>query len=369
MRFNKIDNISSLNIIRAITALIVVIYHAKFILWCGGNAYLEQIGFQNWIDYPLFAFDMLSSNGEPIVICFFILSGFVITHSFRKSSYSSIQFYIIRIVRIYIPFLNSIILAVIILFFTHYINPEIFEGQIREYNDRLVTAWNELHFFSLIKSLILIKEKEYIGLNFVYWSLVHEIIFYLVYPIYNMIKLRGRIALFIGLILIFIITKNHLIYNQLYFLIGIFIYDYLSIKNTSLPIFKSKKINLLVISFFYILMTVAFIKGWKITADFFSAIMSLVAFAFDFVLTFISKPNNLIIKLSEYSYTLYLNHLPVLLLTYALISTFVNQAIFYERYYYYIGVLIAVIVCKYLFYAEHFSLYLIKKLKLKFSKN
>lgn len=367
MRFNKIDNISSLNIIRAITALIVVIYHAKFILWCGGNAYIEQIGFQNWIDYPLFALDMLSSNGEPIVICFFILSGFVITHSFRKSSYSSIQFYIIRIVRIYIPFLNSIILAVIILFFTHYINPEIFEGQIREYNERLGTAWNELHFFSLIKSLILIKEKEYIGLNFVYWSLVHEIIFYLVYPIYNMIKLKGRTALFIALILFFIITKNHLIYNQLYFLIGIFIYDYFAIKKTSSALFKSKKINLLVICFLYILMTVSFIKGWKITADFFSAIMSLVAF--DFVLTFISKPNNLIIKLSEYSYTLYLNHLPVLLLTYALISTFVNQAIFYERYYYYIGVLIAVIVCKYLFYAEHFSLYLIKKLKLKFSKN
>lgn len=349
-----------MNIIRAITALIIVIYHSKFILWCGGQEFIKKIGFTHWYDYPLFALDMLSSNGEPIVVCFFILSGFVITHSYRKSSYSIFHFYLIRLTRIYIPFLSSILLAIGILFLVNYINPSIFKDNIREYNSRLVLAWNNLNFKNFCNTIIFIKEKEYMGLNFVYWSLLHEVLFYLIYPMYHLIKIKGRVILISILILLFLLSNNHIIYYQIYFLAGIFIYDY-SIAYPLKAFIKSKYLAIFIIVTLYLLMTIAFIKNWKISADIISAVMSF--FAFDFVLSHISKPNKIILKLAEFSYTLYLNHLPFLLLIYTIFTVIFEKLIFYERYFYYLGVIFAVLLCKNLFFIERFSLYLIKKIK------
>ena len=363
---NKIENIASLNIIRAITALIIVVYHAKFILWCGGSAFLNNIGLKSWLDYPLFALDMLSSNGEPIVVCFFILSGFVITHSFRKSNYSNFKFYLIRLTRIYIPFLNSILISILAIVLAYYVNPKIFNLNIREYNTRLVYALNNLNVTSFFQSFFLTKEKEYIGLNFVYWSLLHEVVFYFIYPLYNVIKSKGRILLFLLMTIFFLMTKNSVIYYQLYFLIGIFIYDFFTVQKENKTIVNSKLLNLLLIAVFYLLMTISFIKEWKITADIFSTLMSF--FAFDYLLTHIQKPNKVFSKLSDFSYTLYLNHLAVLLVLYAVFSKIINKEIIFERYYYYIGVILAVFACKYLFYAEKLSLTIIQRLKIIFSK-
>ncbi len=362
---NKIENIASLNIIRAITSLIIVVYHAKFILWCGGSAFLNNIGLKSWLDYPLFALDMLSSNGEPIVVCFFILSGFVITHSYRKTNYSNFKFYLIRFSRIYIPFLNSILISILAIVFAFYVNPKLFNLNIREYNTRLVYAWNNLNMNSFFQSFFLTKDKEYIGLNFVYWSLLHEVVFYFIYPIYNVIKSKGRILLFMLMTILFLITKNSLIYYQIYFLIGIFIYDFFTLQKQNKTIVNSKFLNLLLIGIFYLLMTISFIKEWKITADIFSTLMSL--FAFDYLLTHIKKPNKYLSQLSDFSYTLYLNHLAVLLILYAVFSKLLNKEIFFERQYYYLGVILSVYICKHLFYAEKLSLILIQKLKNTFS--
>lgn len=366
MLTNRLQNISSLNIIRALTALIVVVYHSKFILWCGGSVYLEKIGLNHWYDYPLFLMDLLSSNGEPIVVCFFILSGFVITHSYRKSSFSIFQFYSIRLVRIYIPFLAAILFSVLTLVLGHTYFKELFVENIREYNSRLIIAWENLNFESLLKTLIFQKNKEYIGLNFVYWSLLHEVIFYLVYPIYHYLKNKGRLFLFLVLLVMFTFTNNHLIYNQLYFLIGIFIYDLFDQNKTEfLP--KNKFISISLIAFFYLLMTFSFIKHWKISADIFSALMSL--FAFDFVLINIQKPNKYLMKLGDYSYTLYLNHLSILLLIYLLTFSLTNEFVNYNRFYYYFGTVISVVICRYLFFSEKISLKIIQNLKNKFKNN
>jgi peptidoglycan/LPS O-acetylase OafA/YrhL len=357
---NRLKNISSLNSIRAITALIIVIYHSKFILWCGGNEYIAKIGLNHWLDYPLLALDLLSSNGEPIVVCFFILSGFVITHSFRKSNYSMIQFYAIRLIRIYIPFIFSIILSISILVLVHWLNPIIFENSIREYNSRLLVAWNNLNLISTIKTFFFIKNQEYIGLNFVYWSLLHEVIFYLIYPIYDRIKTKGRIALIIALTGFYTLFQNHLMYYQIFFLIGILIYDKFSEKDSK-PIFNNRKLYILILPVLYLIMTINFIMHWKTGADITAAILSI--FAFDFVISYKSKWSGIANYFAEFSYTLYLVHLPILLLTYCLLVLFTNQVVFYERYFYYSGVIIAVLGAKMLFFSEKFSLFLIKKLK------
>ena len=101
-------NIKSLHIIRGVAALIVVIYHSKFILWAGGTLWLKNIGFKSLFDYIPFALDMLSSCGAQCVLVFFLLSGFVIYHSFQQSDRSIKHFFWVRILRIYLPFLFSL---------------------------------------------------------------------------------------------------------------------------------------------------------------------------------------------------------------------------------------------------------------------
>ena len=49
-------------------------------------------------------------------------------------------------------------------------------------------------------------------------------------------------------------------------------------------------------------------------------------------------------KLGDISYSLYLNHLPVLLFTYSLITLYTGQLVYYSRIPYYTGVCVAVLV-------------------------
>ncbi|HWY36808.1 MAG TPA: hypothetical protein VNX68_19335, partial [Nitrosopumilaceae archaeon] len=54
-------NEKSLHSIRGIAALIIVIFHAKFVLWCGGNEYIKINELNSFFDYVIFSLDMLSS--------------------------------------------------------------------------------------------------------------------------------------------------------------------------------------------------------------------------------------------------------------------------------------------------------------------
>ena len=49
-------------------------------------------------------------------------------------------------------------------------------------------------------------------------------------------------------------------------------------------------------------------------------------------------------KLGDISYSLYLNHLPLLLLTYTLITLYTGSLVFYSRKPYYSGVIMAVLL-------------------------
>ncbi|MFZ1369259.1 MAG: hypothetical protein WAR78_02690, partial [Ferruginibacter sp.] len=49
-------------------------------------------------------------------------------------------------------------------------------------------------------------------------------------------------------------------------------------------------------------------------------------------------------KLGDISYSLYLNHLPLLLLSYSVITLYAGQLVFYSRIPYYSGVIIAVLI-------------------------
>jgi peptidoglycan/LPS O-acetylase OafA/YrhL len=334
-------NIRYLHIVRGLAALLVVFFHSKYVFWVGGTVYKAEVGLHSTWDYILFSLDMLSSCGKECVIIFFILSAFVIKHSFSSHHYKWIDFYKLRIIRIYWPFLFSMAFSIIVLLVcVKYINPDI-HTSFRGYNERLSAAYDDFSLTQVIKTFFFIDKGEYAGFNYAYWSLGHELIFYLLFPFYNKLGRNTRViaaALFGAL---FLLTGWHIFYYQAFFVGGLMLYDYFSFYSKA-PVIKNKIIYCIVLVLFF----VAVNASNKIISEKFSDLVTLLYafFIFDYILWFIKKKNSLLMKLGDISYSLYLNHLPLLLLIYSALTLYTGKLVFYSRAPYYTAVVCAVLM-------------------------
>ena len=334
-----LPNIKYLHIVRGLAALLVVVFHAKFVFWVGGNIYAAKMGFHSVWDYLLFGLDMLSSCGKECVVIFFILSAFVIKHSFASHHYSWMNFYKIRLIRIYWPFLLSMLFSIaMLLVCVNYINPQIHTTSLREYNTRLSAAYNGLSVPQVIKTIFFIYKGEFAGFNYAYWSLGHELVFYLLFPFYN--KLTRKTILFpaIAFIILFLVTGLSVFYYQLFFLAGLLLYDYF-FHTSQKPVIKNKWLYAVILAGFFLMVNVAN----RAVSEKFSDVVTLLYafFIFDYVIYFIKNKNKALMKLGDISYSLYLNHLPLLLLFYSLVTLYTGQLVFFSRIPYYSGVLFA----------------------------
>lgn len=336
------NNIRYLHIVRGLAALLVVFFHSKFVFWVGGTIYQKEIGLHSPLDYLLFGLDMLSSCGKECVVVFFILSAVVIKHSFSGHHYKWIDFYKIRLVRIYWPFLFSLAISLGVLFIcVNYINPDIYSTSFRQYNTRLSAAYNEFSFWQVIKTIFFIEHGEYAGFNYAYWSLGHELIFYLLFPLYNKMN---RMHLFVALgalALLTVLTGFSVFYYQLFFVAGLLLYDYF-LRVSKQPVIKNKTLYLFVLAGFFVAVNLSN----KMVSEKFSDMVTLLFsfFIFDYILHFIRRKNTLLMKLGDISYSLYLNHLTLLLLTYSVVTLYTGKLVFYSRLPYYSGVLVAVLL-------------------------
>jgi peptidoglycan/LPS O-acetylase OafA/YrhL len=338
-----LPNSKYLHIVRGLAALLVVVYHAKFVFWVGGNIYKSEIGLHTIGDYVLFGVDMLSSCGKECVVVFFILSAFVIKHSFSGHHYTWKNFYTIRLIRIYWPFLFSLLFSIVVLICSvKYINPQINTVTLREYNTRLANAYNDLSVLQVIKTICFIIKGEFAGFNYAYWSLGHELIFYLLFPLYNkMNKYWVFLATAIGLTVLFVLTGLTVFYYQVFFIAGLVLYKYF-FEISHVALIKNKIVYQLLLAIFFVAVNLSN----KMVSEKFSDVVTLIFsfFIFDYIIYFIQRKNSLLMKLGDISYTLYLNHLPILMLTYALLTSYAGRLVFYSRLPYYSGVIIAVIV-------------------------
>lgn len=361
----------------------VVVYHAKFILWSGGTDYLTKYPRASWsvFDYFKFAIDLITTAGSQMVLIFFVLSGFFIAMSLENAKGSFGQriklFYLVRATRIYIPYIASIIIGVGVLLWIQQFAPDLYQSNSnREFNSRLIVAHDNLNFSNFLKSLLFLKNKEYIGFNFAYWSLLYEGIFYLIIPFAFQ---RKAVYLFISLLLFlsgsFVITVYHpshifmkyLFEYNFYFALGQFIYLY---KEQILAKFDKRnyKTLLLVVALilFILFDTLALLKQhfWSGFVSGISVFCLIVVFLkYDFKKTWLIKG---IIKLGEISYSLYLVHIPVLIFIYSLLYMFTKELFFYNRGWYVIGVLFSVAAGVLLYKtAEKPSMKLINRIKKK----
>lgn len=181
MNNNRIDSLDSL---RGIAAMVVVIFHCllSFVVLYEAN-------------YNRFANDMIKYftitplhtiwAGREAVLLFFVLSGFVLSIPFYKGKVGSYGSYIIRrFFRIYMPYIIIMMASVLLVFL------------FATYKDiqglSLVYANRWAHSVSLddIISYILMINYDTANVNGVVWTLFHEMRISLLFPLFLLIIMK-----------------------------------------------------------------------------------------------------------------------------------------------------------------------------------
>ncbi len=376
----KKEKLVLLHSIRGFAALIVVIAHSKFPFWCGGQEYIKAFPRNSWnpFDYLLFTLDMFTSNATVMVIIFFVLSGFFIAYSFEMNTWKLTNFYVNRSIRIYSPYLGSIIFTIILFKLATVINPELFASiNPREYNQDLIHANKNFNFKTLAYTLGFVSNPVYIGYNYPYWSLLTEAMFYVIAPVFikkpKLFLLITSILMVLGFISISIFDSwisfsplvQFLTTYSVFFALGYFtfwlIFKYKiqdKLKNVNVWLFNITAIITLLTSMyggFFVSHKITYIGG-----GIFTLIMIYRMIVYPVKVTFMHK---FFISMGKISYSMYLIHVPIYILIYSILVKFTGQEVFYSRIYW-IPAAIAVLVSYPFYYlVEHQSLKLIRRYK------
>ena len=367
------NHLPQLHIIRGLAALYVAVSHAKIVFWVGGKIYTQDYPLAEGgiFRYFLFATDMLSSSAPEFVVSFFILSGFFINHSFEKNNWTWKGFMTNRIIRIYPPFIASVLFSVAVFYYMIHFNPELFSSELdRDLTKRFMVGLDEFSALTFAKTLVFLKSADYIGCNFAYWSLYHEWIFYLIIPFLH--KLRVW-ALYISLLLALIplfgfnvennMPLEFIFYYLVYFFIGYNLYDWCK-KNIQTARFIAKPFAYLLIVALFLATVIMGIVNHSSYSFFVSAVFTsftiVTLLKYPIEHRWLYKP---LILLGDISYTLYIFHLPFYYIIYAILVSITHQYIYYDRIYW-IAVLL-VLIFSYLMYqlVEKKTFYYIQRLK------
>jgi len=227
----QVVNFSILDALRGFAALYVCIAHSRGVLWMGMVKYLKRHPYNTWgiNDYVIAAIMSLTKLSGEFVIFFFVLSGFSIAHSLAsKNAY--LPFLKKRALRLYPTYLVGLLWASVVLVIAMVFRPQYFTGFLNNDNILFFRFQNSSNFFSF-KQIInnLVYNPNTKSIIAPYWSLVYEVIFYLLAPIFI---LRLRWYAIISVILFisgFFISYDNTLLNyflnyNFYFIIGIYSY-------------------------------------------------------------------------------------------------------------------------------------------------
>ena len=311
-------NFVILDALRGLAALYVCIAHARGLMWVGMKEYLVDHPFSSWqlSDYFLSAIMASTKLSAEFVIFFFVLSGFSIAHSLSGGS-KYLEFIKKRGLRLYPTYLLGLVWAGIVLYIVRAYRPEYFTGELNQSHILFERFQNSNNYFTIketINNLIYNPNTESIIAP--YWSLVYEVIFYLLAPLFVLnLRWYGIISILLFISGFFIQTEiavlKYFFNYNFYFCIGIFAYKYLS----EIKTYASKVSNAAVIIFSVVTMLIMIllesIKPNIKISMLISAMLSVFLIANilqkDIRLRFLEK-------IGGYSYTLYATHFQTILL-------------------------------------------------------
>lgn len=211
--------------LRGIAALYVVINHCRGHLTMGGTEYARLVPLSQWsiTDKLYYSALQLTSLGREFVIFFFVLSGFSIAHSLTGRNKSFFSFYQRRLVRLYPPYIAALAWAALVFFIVQQREPQALgPGSYSVFHDAN----------TILSNLIYIPKGSLIGQ---FWSLTHEVIFYIIIPVFFLLPVRYYIGLsIIGFLIGLVISPNEAMHStiladffleyNIFFALGILLY-------------------------------------------------------------------------------------------------------------------------------------------------
>lgn len=318
-RFQELDSL------RGIAALIVVFHHFLFIL----PAFKDDPSPDSfWIDLFTHTPLHLLWAGHEAVIFFFILSGFVLSLPFFKEGreFSYTDYVIKRFFRIYIPYIVSIFIAILLRLI---VEERGIAGLSSGFND----LWNNAIDAGIILSHILfLGEYTTRTFNSPIWSLIHEMRISLIFPFVVMFMNKNKLwktlgaGVVLSLVAIVLIkltgaSSKSILYSFHYllvFIVGALLAKYRFLLLDLVAKFKVKNHALLIGGtllltypwwFFREFRIIHVLDDWVIMLGASSII--LLAFTSNAFSRFLNLKANLF--LGKISYSLYLYHMLVLL--------------------------------------------------------
>lgn len=362
-----------IHIIRGFAALFVLVCHSKWIFWIGGTEYVKRYPVSGWgvKDYLLFGLDITSSNGTSMVVIFFVLSGFFIAYSFQKNRWRLSDFYFNRFLRIYIPFLGSLLVAMLLFSLAVRINPYLITNPYRgEFPDLIKNTYTDFDFKTFFYTLLFNRNKDgiYMAMDYPYWSLYHEALFYMLAPL----AIRYfKIFFFCGLgfyVISYFINwdQNNMLQAfwleyLFYFGMGVYAFNLIIKKD----IFKVNKFVYLLICF--VLLIGVLFSSYKVghrISLLFGGVLSVLAVNY---LVYNNIKESLFIRLSKFlgkiSYSVYLFHVPIFIFLFSIITSISKQYFFEQRIYWIASFFCIVMIIPFYYLIEGKSIQLIGNVK------
>lgn len=306
----RVSVFETIDVLRGIASLSVVIYHSRVDLWVGWNQIQKNpTEFSNLEKYIAFLSIPMPFMGTSVML-FFILSGYCIHYANKQNiEFKYLLWYKRRFFRIYIPYLAIITFC----FFIENILSKYFLRDISSPNLLLRTILMTQNYF---------KEGQLVS-NPSLWSLPVEMEFYLLYPFIYTILLKNKwrkilviiAGLSISSISIYFMTNSEINVLSLNYLLIWYLGAYLASTNGKLNLSNQMVILLTVISFIVGIVSIL-LKLPSLISDY------IWAFFYFFFFSLLIKDNLILKKLNidiiyglkwlgKISFSLYLIHFPI----------------------------------------------------------
>ncbi len=343
-----------LDFVRGISALAVCVSHLRAVMFID----YAEIKQASVIER---AFYFITGLGHESVMVFFVLSGFFVGGSIlkKKTTFNWASYFIARLTRLWVVLIPALILTLLIDKIVIWISPDVISGAYYKvwnsgpnvgsgYSESWQTFLGNILFLQTILTPVF-------GTNSPLWSLANEFWYYILFPLcaysagqcFNTVKPKPYLRILVALIalFIFILLPLSIKAGYLVWLLGVVVYiAFDKVLNITYPLLIS---GLLTFSFSLLYSNFSFLQNLlKVPSD---LVIGLGFSILCLALVNLPIPNNSILTkifeaLSEFSYSLYASHFPVVILVGTLYYKS-NQLLFNSQSFtYFIGWLV-VILC------------------------